>query len=291
MDKFLQLLLSGIALGAIYALVALGFVLVFKATSVLNFAHGSFLMLAAYLTTTFLVTFDLPFFVGLVVIAGSLAVLGVALHYLVMRWMVGKAFFSVVLVTVGMEIVIRAVILVFWGPLERGQVQKLPQGTFQIGGAVVTYVNVVILVAAAAIVVGFLAFFRRSRLGLHMRAMAENLEAATAMGINRNVVYAGAWAIGLLMAGVGGVLYSHYSPSVNLGLSVIGLRAFPAAILGGIDSIQGAIVGGMIVALIENIGAGYVGAQWRDVIAFGIMFLVLLWRPSGLFGTRELIRV
>jgi branched-chain amino acid transport system permease protein len=291
LDKFLQLLLSGIALGAIYALVALGFVLVFKATSVLNFAHGSFLMLAAYLATTLLVTADLPFIVGLIIIAVALAGLGVALHYSVMRWMVGKAFFSVVLVTVGMEIVIRAVILVFWGPLERGQIQKLPQGTFNIGGAVVTYVNVIILIAAAVIVLAFLAFFQRSRLGLHMRAAAENLEAATAMGINRNVVYASAWAIGLLMAGVGGVLYAHYSPSVNLGLSVIGLRAFPAAILGGIDSIQGAIVGGMIVALVENIGAGYLGAQWRDVIAFGIMFLVLLWRPSGLFGTKELVRV
>ena len=291
MEKFLQLLLSGVALGAIYALVALGFVLVFKATSVLNFAHGSFLMLAAYLTTTLMVGGDMPFIVGLIIIAVALALLGIVLHYSVMRWMVGKAFFSIVLVTVGMEIMIRAVILIFWGPLERGQVRKLPQGTFEIGGAVVTYVNVIIVIAATLIVVAFLWFFQRSRLGLHMRAVAENLEAATAMGINRNVIYAGAWAIGLLLAGIGGVLYSHYSPSVNLGLAVVGLRAFPAAILGGLDSITGAIVGGMIVALVENIGAGYLGAQWRDVIAFGIMFLVLLWRPSGLFGTKELVRV
>ncbi|GIU93357.1 MAG: branched-chain amino acid ABC transporter permease [Acidimicrobiia bacterium] len=291
LDKFLQLLLSGISLGAIYALVALGFVLVFKATSVLNFAHGSFLMLAAYLTSTLLGSLGLPFAVGLLVVALSLAVLGVVLHYTVMQWMVGKAFFSVVLVTVGMEIVIRAVILVFWGPLERGRVQGLPQGTFSVGGAVIPYVNLIILAAAGILVLAFLVFFNRSRMGLHMRAVADNLEAATAMGIDRNVVYAGAWAIGLLLAGVGGVLYAHFSPSVNLGLGVIGLRAFPAAILGGIDSVPGAIVGGMIVALVENIGAGYLGAQWRDVIAFGIMFLVLLWRPSGLFGTKELIRV
>jgi branched-chain amino acid transport system permease protein len=290
-EKFLQLMLSGWALGAIYSIVALGFVLVFKATSVLNFAHGSFLMLAAYLATTFLVVLDMPFIVGLTIIAVMLALLGVILHYSIMQWMVGKPFFAVVLVTVGMEIVIRALLLVLYGPLERGKIQKLTTGTIEIGGAVVPTVNIIIFIAAIAVVVAFLAFFRLTRMGLHMRAVAENLEAATAMGINPNTVYATAWGIGLLLAGVGGVLYAHFTASIDLNLSVIGLRAFPAAILGGLDSIPGAIVGGMVVALIENIGSGYVGGEWRDVIAFGIMFLVLMWRPSGLFGTKELVRV
>ncbi len=291
MEKLLQLLLSGLALGAIYALVALGFVLVFKATSVLNFAHGSFVMLAAYLATSLLVELDLPFVIGLLIIVLAMAALGVAIHYAIMQWMMGKAFFSIVLVTVGLEIVIRAVLLVGYGPLERGRIDKLPQGSFVVGGAFVTYVNVIIFVSAAVIVIAFLYFFRLSRLGLHMRAVAENLEAAAAQGINPNTIYAAAWAIGLVMAGIGGVFYSHYTASIDLNLSVIGLRAFPAAILGGLDSVKGAIVGGMIVALVENVGAGYAGAAWRDVIAFGIMFLVLLWRPSGLFGTKELIRV
>jgi branched-chain amino acid transport system permease protein len=290
-EKFLQLMLSGWALGAIYAIVALGFVLVFKATSVLNFAHGSFLMLAAYMATTFLVVLDYPFLVGITIIAISLALLGVVLHYSIMQWMVGKPFFAVVLVTVGMEIVIRAVLLVLYGPLERGKIQKLTTGSFEVGGAVVPTVNVIIFVAAIAVMVAFLMFFRMSRMGLHMRAVAENLEAATAMGINPNTVYASAWGIGLLLAGIGGVLYAHFTASIDLNLSVIGLRAFPAAILGGLDSIGGAILGGMVVALVENIGGGYIGGEWRDVIAFGIMFLVLLWRPSGLFGTKELIRV
>lgn len=291
MEKFLQLMLSGWALGAIYAIVALGFVLVFKATSVLNFAHGSFLMLAAYMATTFMVVLDYPFLVGITIIAISLALLGVVLHYSIMQWMVGKPFFAVVLVTVGMEIVIRAVLLVLYGPLERGKIQKLTTGSFEVGGAVVPTVNVIIFVAAIAVMVAFLMFFRMSRMGLHMRAVAENLEAATAMGINPNTVYASAWGIGLLLAGIGGVLYAHFTASIDLNLSVIGLRAFPAAILGGLDSIGGAILGGMVVALVENIGGGYIGGEWRDVIAFGIMFLVLLWRPSGLFGTKELIRV
>ncbi|WP_370324164.1 branched-chain amino acid ABC transporter permease [Euzebya sp.] len=288
---FLQLLLNGIAIGSIYAIVALGFVLVFKATSVLNFAHGSFLMIASYLAVTFIAVMELPFAVSLIIIALLLAVLGVVLHYSIMRFMVGKAFFSVVLVTVGLEIVIRAVLLIAYGPTPRGRLTALPQGQLQFGGIIVPYVNLFMVLAAALAVGAFLLFFQRSRLGLHMRAVAENLEAAAAMGIDPNRIYAAAWAIGLTMAGIGGVMYAHYTPSVSLGLSVIGLRAFPAAILGGIDSVGGAILGGLLVGIVESVGAGYLGAEYRDVIAFGIMFAVLLWRPSGLYGTRDLVRV
>lgn len=288
----MQLLLNGIAIGAVYALTALGFVLVFKATSVLNFAHGAFLMLSSYLAVTFLVTFDLPFIVGLVIIAALMAGLGVVLHYGLMRFMIGQAFFSVVLVTVGLEIVIRALLLTFYGPLPKGRVDKLPSGGVELFGSITTpYVNIIIVLAAAVVVAGFLTFFKRSKVGLQMRAVAENLEAAAAMGIDPNKVYAAAWAIGLSLAAIGGVLYAHFTPAIDLELQVIGLRAFPAAILGGIDSIGGAILGGLFVGIVESVGAGYLGAEFRDVIAFGIMFLVLLWRPSGLFGTRELIRV
>ncbi len=288
---FLQLLMNGIAIGAIYAMVALGFVLVFKATSVLNFAHGSFLMIAAYLAVSLIAVMGVPFILALAIIAVVLAILGVVLHYSIMRWMIGKAFFSVVLVTVGLEIVIRALLLIFYGPLPRGRLTALPQGRFNFGSVAIPYVNVVMVVAAAVTVVAFLVFFNRSRLGLHMRAVAENLEAAAAMGIDPNRIYAAAWAIGLMMAAIGGVLYAHFTPSISLGLSVIGLRAFPAAILGGIDSIGGAILGGLLVGVVESVGAGYLGAEYRDVIAFGIMFAVLLWRPSGLYGTRDLVRV
>ena len=287
----LQLLLNGIAIGAIYALVALGFVLVFKATSVLNFAHGSFLMIASYLAVTFIDVIGLPFAVSLVVISLILAVLGVALHYGIMRRMVGKPFFSVVLVTVGLEIVIRAGLLIFYGPTPRGRLTALPQGQFSFGTVTVPYVNLFMVIAAVIAVGAFLLFFQRSRLGLHMRAVAENLEAAAAMGIDPNRIYAAAWAIGLTMAAIGGVMYAHYTPSISLGVAVIGLRAFPAAILGGIDSVGGAILGGLLVGIVESVGAGYLGAEYRDVIAFGIMFAVLLWRPSGLYGTRDLVRV
>lgn len=291
MQVFMPFLLSGIAVGAIYAIVALGFVLIFKATGVLNFAHGSFLMLSAYLGLTLLTRWDLPFLAGIAIIAVFMALLGVVIHYSLMQWMIGKAFFSVVLVTVGMEIVIRALLLIIYGPLEFGRLSKLPSGGIVVAGVGVPFVNIIILLSAAVVVVAFLLFFRFSKVGLHMRAVAENLEAAAAMGITPNRIYATAWAIALMMAGIGGVLYGHYAASIDLNLAVVGLRAFPAAILGGLDSIQGAIVGGLIVGVVETLGAGYFGSEWRDVIAFGIMFAVLLWRPSGLFGTRELVRV
>ncbi len=291
MNVFVPFLLSGISVGAIYALIALGFVLVFKATGVLNFAHGSFLMLSSYLALTFIGRLDLSFAAGLVIIAAVMAATGVILHYGVMRWMIGKAFFSVVLVTVGLEILIRAGLLISYGPLEFGRLQKLPSGGLRFAGAYVSWVDIIILITAVVVVLGFFAFFRYSRIGLHMRAVAENLEAAAAMGITPNRIYATAWAIGLMLAGVGGVLYAHKTASIDLNIAAIGLRAFPAAILGGIDSVQGAIIGGLIVGVVETLGTGYLGAQYRDVIAFGIMFLVLLWRPSGLFGTKDLVRV
>ena len=240
MEKFLQLLLSGVALGAIYAIVALGFVLVFKATSVLNFAHGSFLMLAGYLATTLLSGFDLPFLVGLAIIAVVLGVLGIVLHYSVMQWMLGKAFFSVVLVTVGMEIVIRAIILVFWGPLERGQLRKLPEGSFEVGGAIVTWVNVIIVIAAAIIVVAFLLVLREvsngpTHAGGGRRSRSRHGDGHQPQRGLRRCLGNRSRSWRRLAACCTGTT----TPSVNLGLSVIGLRAFPAAILGGIDSIQG----------------------------------------------------
>lgn len=290
-SQMVPLLLNGVALGAIYAIVALGFVLVIKATGVLNFAHGYFLMFGGYLAVTFLVRLDFGLVAGLLAISAIMALYGVGFHYGLMQWMIGKPFFSVVLVTVGMEILIRAGLLMYYGPVEFGRLNKMPSGGITVGETFVSNVNMIIVATAFVIVGGFFLFFRFSRLGLHMRAVADNLEASAAVGITPNRIYAAAWAIGLVLAGVGGVLYGHFHSSVDLGMAAVGLRAFPAAILGGIDSVQGAIIGGIIVGLVETLGAGYFGAQWRDVIAFGIMFLVLLWRPSGLFGSKEVVRV
>ena len=291
MHVLTHVIIGGLAIGAIYAIVALGFVVVFKATSVLNFAHGAFLMLGTYLALTVFGALGWPFIVGLLVIATLFAVLGVVLHYSVMRWMVGEPFFSVVLVTIGFEILIRVGLLTSYGPDAKGRVMSLPAGSFYVGKTLVPWTDVITAAAALASVSIFFLFFKYTRVGLHMRAVADNLEAAAAQGIDPNRIYAAAWAIGLFMAGVGGVLYSQYTPSIDLDLGSIGLRAFPAAIIGGLTSPGGAIIGGLLVGIVETAGVTYLGANWRDPLAFGVMFVVLLLRPSGLFGERQLVRI
>jgi Branched-chain amino acid ABC-type transport system, permease components len=291
MQYLLETTVNGVTLGAIYALIALGFVVVFKATSILNFAHGSFLVLGSYLAVTLLSTLGLPFLLAIVLIPLVMGGLGIAIHYSVMRWMVGKAFFAVVLTTVGMEIIIHAALLMGYGPSDRGRLTGLPDGRIRLGPLEITIVNAIIIGTAALTVLGFLWFFKRTRTGLHMRAMADNLEAAAAQGISPNWMYALAWCTGLGMAGIGGVLYAHYTPSIHLDLTAVGLRAFPAAVLGGLDSVGGAVVGGLVLGLIETIGSAYFGAEYRDVLAFGTMFVMLLLRPTGFFGSKELVRV
>ena len=291
METFLQLTASGIALGSVYAMVALGFVLVFKSTDVLNFAHGEFLMLGSFLALTLLVDWNLNIVFTIVVIALLVAALGVGLHYGIMRPLVGQPLFSVVLVTIGIAIVIRAFLLITYGPLERGRIEALPQGQLELGSVFIPYVDIILFVVSGLAVAAFYVFFRSTTIGLQMRAVAENLEAAAAMGVSPNKVFAISWGIGALMAGVAGVLYGNFTSVIDLNLAAIGLRAFPAAMIGGLDSVEGAILGGLIVGVSEQLAAGYFGGDFRDVVAFGLMFVVLMVRPFGFFGTKDLIRV
>lgn len=287
----LQLIVGGLALGAIYALVALGFVLVYKSTDVLNLAHGEFLMLGSYFSVTVLVTESMNFFVGLAIVVVVMALFGLFLHYGIMRRMVGQGFFAIVLATVGIATVIRALLLIFYGPLERGRLEVLPQGDFEVAGAVIRYVDIIVLAVVALCVLIFFAFFNYTRLGLHMRAVADDLEAAAAMGIDPDRVYAMTWATALAMAGLGGLLFGHVTAVIDQNLAAIGLRAFPAAVIGGLTSLGGAIVGGLVVGVVEQLAGGHIGTKWREPIAFAILFVVLLVRPTGLWGRKDLDRV
>jgi branched-chain amino acid transport system permease protein len=287
----LQLIVGGLALGAIYAIVALGFVLVYKSTGVLNLAHGEFLMLGAYFSVTILVTQNLSFFLGLLIVVVVMALFGLFVHYGIMRRMVGQGFFAIVLATIGIATVIRALLLIFYGPRERGRLEVLPQGQFEWGGAVIRYVDLIVFAVVAVCVALFFAFFQYTRLGLHMRAVADDLEAAAAMGIDPDRVYAMTWAAALAMAGLGGLLFGHVTAVIDQNLAAIGLRAFPAAVIGGLTSLGGAIVGGLIVGVVEQLAGGHLGTKWREPVAFSVMFIVLLLRPTGLWGRKDLERV
>lgn len=287
----LQLLIGGLALGAIYAVVALGFVLVYKSTDVLNLAHGEFLMLGAYFALTFLISENLNFFLGVFVLLLVMLVFGLLVHYGIMRRMVGQGFFAIVLITLGIATIIRALLLIFYGPTERGRLDLLPQGSFEVGGATVRHVDLIIFAVVAACVLLFFLFFKYTRLGLHMRAVADDIEAAAAMGIDPDKVYAMTWAAAMVMAGVGGLLFGHVTGAIDRSIEAIGLRAFPAAVVGGLTSLGGSIVGGLVVGVIEQFANGHLGTKWREPVAFSVMFVVLLVRPTGLWGRKDLERV
>lgn len=286
----LSLVVGGIALGSIYGVVALGFVLVYKSTGVLNLAQGDFLMLGAYLSVTMLITNDLGLYFALPLVALTMALLGLAIHYSVMRRLVGQPFFSIVLVTIGIGIIIRAVVLMVYGPIEKGRVAAMPSGSFTVAGAQILWANVAIVGIIAAILLAFMLFFRFTRLGLHIRAVADDLEAAAAQGINPDSVYAMTWGVSLALAGVAGLLFGNVN-NVTPQASTIGLAAMPAAVIGGLTSLGGAVVGGLIIGVVELLLGFHLGQQWRQPAAYMLLFIMLLVRPTGLFGRKELDRV
>ena len=287
----LQLLVSGLALGAIYAVVALGFVLVEKSTAVLNLAVGEFLMLGSYFGVAFFMERKTNIFIGTLVITLVMALFGLAIHYGIMRPMVGQGFFAIVLATIGIATVIRAVVQMWFGPLEKGNLTALPTGTIEVAGTSIRWVDIIILLVVLGSVGAFLVFYARTRTGLHMRAVASNIEAAAGVGIDPDRAYAITWAMAIGIAGLGGVMLGHFTPSVNPALAAIGLRAFPAAAIGGFTSVGGSIIGGLIVGVIEQLAGGHFGTKWREPVAFGLLILVLIFKPTGLFGQKDLERV
>lgn len=291
MDKFIQLVISGTSLGAIYGLVAIGFVLVYKATDVMNFAHGELMALGAYFAITMLTSFDLPIAAAMVVTLVFAAAIGAGVHFVTIRPMVGEPIFSVVMVTIGLSVVFRALMLMIWGPGERIFAKPLPNHVYEVAGYRISSLDLIILAVVAIAVSLFALFFRKTSLGLHMRATANRYEAALMMGVNPDRVFAVAWAVAALMAGLGGIFLANILGAVSIGVSAIGLRAFPAAVVGGLDSVPGAVVGGLLIGIIETLATGYIGAEARDVAAFALLLAVLVIRPFGLFGQKEIVRV
>lgn len=291
MTDVFAFLVSGLAIGSVYGLVALGFVLVFKAAGAINFAHGEFLMVGGYLAFTVVVELGMSFLPAAISVVLGVGLLGAAIYLLAARHLVQASAFTVILMTIGVAQIIHAVLLMVYGPLEKSGVRVFPEGGIDIFGARISWVDVITLAVAILFTAVFLVFFKRTSMGLKMRSVAESLEASLVVGLRPGTYFLAAWVIAGLAAGVAGFLYANRTPVVSLGLAAIGLRAFPAAMLGGISSVEGAVVGGLIIGVLEQMAAGFFGSEWRDVVAFGVMFLILLIRPAGLFGEPETIRV
>lgn len=292
MTKFIELTILGLANGAILALVALGFVLVYKATEVVNFAQGQFLLIGAFMVYTANVTWGLPWPLAIVIGLASGVALGLIIERLVLRPLVGEAALSVIMVTIGLASALAAAGLLVWGTDPRPRPEFMPKGTWQILGANITTDRLLAVVVAAVVLSAVGLFFRYSRHGVAMRAVADDQQAAMVMGISVNRIFAMAWALAGASAVVGGLMLVAISGAYNLlDLQLFGILVFPVVILGGLDSVVGTVVGGAIVGLLFSYTAGYIGDGLEQVIPFVALVLILLVKPYGLFGEVRIERV
>jgi branched-chain amino acid transport system permease protein len=297
-NDFLQLLVAGVAVGTLYALVALGFVIIYKATGIINFAQGALALVGSYLTYNASVTWGLPFPAAVVVAMLACAALGLLIERLILSRMVGQPVFAVIMITIGLSIVIDQVIIMIWGggtlPLDD------PWGlaTVRIGEITVAESDLARIVTAAVLLLVFFLFFKFSSLGVAMRATASDQEAALAQGISVRRIVGITWAVAAAIATTAGVLLASGGRGVEPSLGIIALVAFPAVILGGLDSPGGAVLGGVLIGIVEVMTAGYsdklpefLGANFQRVTPYVVLVLILLVRPYGLFGTKEVQRV
>lgn len=285
-----QVLFSGLALGSIYGLVALGFAVVFKATDVFNFAQGMFVVCGAFFAITAISLLELPFPVAVVFILVAAAILGVVIHILLIQPLAGRPMLSVIMLTIALSIVMRAIIEIIFGSQGRNLTTPLPTGIFLLGDVRISQLHLTAALTSWACMAAFGAFFRFTSVGLLMRATADGHEAAVVSGVNVNVMNRLAWAIGSTLAAVGGVFLGQLQLA-STDIEAIGLLALPAVVIGGMQSIPGAIIGGLLVGVIEQLSATYISPKSSDIVIYALLLLILLVRPWGLFGQRELGRV
>lgn len=296
MTKFVELLVNGISLGAIYALIALGFVVIFKATEVVNFAHGSLLLLGGYVVarTQGSLGFPLAFLVGVLVAAGA----GLIVERVLIRTLRGASVDALAILTIGVNILVLTELTRRIGPAVLSEGDPWGSALVRVGSITLPQSRIAVIAIALVLILGFFVAFKFSSWGIAMRASAEDGEAAALMGIRLGRVSAVAWVVAGALAAVAGVFLSVFpTPGLDNNTGTLALRAFPAAILGGLDSTGGALAGGLVVGLAETLTAGYegnlafLGGGFSSIMPYVIMLAVLLWRPSGLFGTREVSRV
>lgn len=291
-------LASGLALGCKYALVALGFVIIFKATGVINFAQASFVLLGGYMTFNAVNTWGWNFYLAVLFAMAAGAVLGMLVEYLILRRMIGEAPFTLVMVTIGILYIVDNVVTAVWGPDPKNLGDPWGLTVRNLGDVPIADKDIWTVVFTAAVLAAFFVFFRYSSLGLAMRATALDQEAAMAQGISARRIYRVSWAIAGLVAALAGAVLSAGSGALHPGVGQIALVAFPAMILGGLDSPLGAVVGGLIIGIVQQMTALYgpeylewFGNGFELVSPYLVMILILLVRPYGLFGTKEVRRV
>jgi branched-chain amino acid transport system permease protein len=284
--EVLQLLISGISQGCVYGMIALGFVLIYKATEMVNFAQGDLMMLGAFFAYTYINLFELPFFFAILLTIGTMALVGMLTERLMIRPMIGEPHFSVLMLTIGLGFILRAVAGATWGNEPRSINTPYAGGVFEINGLIIGYENLVIVVGTAALCLLLYLFFRFTRLGIAMQAASQNQLAAFYVGIPVKRIYSLVWAISAGIAAVAGILVAPVSLIDPL-MGFIGIKAFAAAIVGGFGSLPGAIIGGLLIGIVEQFAGLYLPTGFSDVSAYIILLIMLLVRPEGIFATMQ----
>jgi branched-chain amino acid transport system permease protein len=292
MEFFLQLLIQGLSIGFLYALAALGFVMIFKSSSVLNFAHGELLAIGAFIFLAFSVWWKLPIYLSfLLTLVGTFA-MGFVIERLFLRPLIGEALIEVIMLTVGLAAMFKGLLLVIFGGNLFSYPDFLPAGLTIKWGAInipPVYVASFIIGIIFLSIFGF--FFKYSSQGIYMRSVADNQPAALSLGVHVRRVFAMSWAIAALVCAISGVILGIMNGINVHDISVLGLKVFPVVILGGLESIGGAIIGGLIIGILETFTGGYVSTSLKEVIPYIVLVFILLVKPYGLFGLVEIERV
>ena len=293
--EFTALLLSnGVLIGLMYSLIALGFVLVYKATDAVNFAQGEFVMIAGFVAVGALTVLGVPLWLSILAALVGMIAFGFALERVMLRKLIGRPVIAIVMATIGLAAILRGL-----GPFGIFQGTRplplpLPDEPFVVGPLFIPPIQLVGGLVSLLFLAGFGYFFLKSRKGIAMRAVADNQQVALAMGINVERYFGVAWAMTGVVSALGGVLWGNML-GVDVNLALVGFKVFPVVILGGLDSIPGAVIGGLIVGVVENVAAGYVdpfvGGGTKDFAPYVLMIVALMIRPYGMFGKRIIERV
>ena len=295
MEFFFQLVLNGLVIGSIYALVGLGFVIIYKSSSILNFAQGELLMLGAYVFLAIFTTYRVPFVPAFALTLGFSVVLGVLMERALLRPMIGEPVISVIMLTLGLASMLKAIVQGIWGTDIRPYPEIFPTRPVQIGPLPVSQGYLYSVLSVAVLLAVFSVFFKFSRAGIAMRATAFSQQVALSMGISVKRIFALAWSIATVVSAVGGVLLGGIRGGVDGHVALFGLKVIPVVILGGLDSVLGAIVGGVVMGVLENLAGGYLdpvfGGGVKEVAPFIALVAILAVKPYGLFGKVKIERV
>ncbi len=291
---FSLLMTNGVLIGLMYSLIALGFVLVYKATDAINFAQGEFVMLGGFVVAVALNTYGAPVWLAVLVGLAGMIGFGFGLERVMLRRLIGRPIIAVVMATIGLAAILRGVGPLAWGAETKSLTLPISDEPFMLGSLFIPPIQLLGAVVSLLFLAAFGWFFLKSRKGIAMRAVADSQQVAMAMGINVERYFALAWSMTGVVSALGGVIWGSML-GVDVHLALVGFKVFPVVILGGLDSIPGAIVGGLIVGIVENVASGYidpyVGGGTKDFAPYVLMIVALMVRPYGIFGKRIIERV